>query len=229
MNRTHAPRPRRSLKGARHWLACLLMATGVLTTEAALASEPAPHKSTARHEIMFMEGMIPHHLAAARMASQCLERATHSELLEICRTIASPQKKEAGQMQSWLKDWYNEGDTPELFEHTEIDIRHMASLSGEAFEKAFMKRMIPHHMIAIQEAAECQVRAFHVPLLNMCHDIVKAQADEIHAMRDWLCKWYGICGLELRRAAMTEEPGQSAGHGTGFAQRLQQLREHMGR
>lgn len=229
MNRTHAVRLHHSLKGCRHWLACLLMATSLLTAGATLASEPAPHKSTARHEIMFMEDMIPHHLAAAKMASHCLERATHPELLEMCKSIAASQKKEAGQMQSWLKDWYNEGDTPELFEHTEMDLRHLASLSGEAFEKALMKMMIPHHMIAIQESAECQVRAVHAPLRHMCHDMVKAQAEEIHAMRDWLCKWYGICSLELRRDAMTEAHGQSAAHGSGLVQRLHKLRERIGR
>jgi uncharacterized protein (DUF305 family) len=217
------------LRQFQRWLACLIAATGLLAA-VSHATEPAPHKSTSRHEIMFMEDMIPHHLAAARMAALCQSRVTHPELLEMCKSIEKSQKEEVQQMKSWLRDWYGESHEPALHEHQEMDIEHMASLGGDAFEKAFMKMMIPHHMIAIQESAECQVRGFHDSLRHMCRNIVKAQADEIHQMRDWLCQWHGICELELRRSAMTEKPGEmTGGTGAGAMQTLNQLRDHIGR
>ncbi|MES2919356.1 MAG: DUF305 domain-containing protein [Pseudomonadota bacterium] len=213
----------------QHWLACLIAATSLLAA-ASHASEPAPDKSTARYEIMFMEDMIPHHLSAAKMAALCQPRVTHPELLEMCKSIETTQKDEVQQMKSWLRDWYGEGHEPELFEQQEMDLEHMASLSGAAFEQAFLTMMIPHHMIAIQESAECQVQGFHGQLRHMCREIVKAQADEIHQMRDWLCQWHGTCDLELRRSAMTGKPGQMAhGTGAGAMQSLNQLRDHPGR
>lgn len=213
----------------QRWLACLIATAGLLAA-VSHATEPAPNKSTARYEIMFMEDMIPHHLSAAKMASLCQGRIIHPELLAMCSSIEASQMGEVRQMQSWLRGWYGEERAPGLFEHQEMDIEHMASLTGESFEKAFMKMMIPHHMLAIEESAQCQVRGFHGELQQLCRDIVRGQADEIHQMRGWLCQWYGVCDLELRRSAMTEAPGKvNAGEGSGMQQRLDSLRERIGR
>lgn len=229
MNYAHSPRWYHSLRRFRPWLFVWAAVIGLVPTSAH-ASEPAPHKSTARYEIMFMEDMIPHHLSAARMASLCQGRIIHPELLAMCASIEASQTEEVRQMQAWLRGWYGEERVPGLFEPQEMDIEHMASLTGEPFEKAFMKMMIPHHMLAIEESAQCQVRVFHGELQQMCRDIVRSQADEIHQMRGWLCQWYGVCDLELRRSAMTEVPGKvSAGDGSGVQRRLDPLRERIGR
>lgn len=62
--------------------------------------------SGAEFEIAFMETMIRHHAQAIREASTCLERAYHTELLDLCENIIVAQTMEIQLMRTWLCDWY---------------------------------------------------------------------------------------------------------------------------
>lgn len=155
------------------------------------------------YEMGFLRMMIDHHGMAAQMAKLCPSRATHQELLQLCSSIVSSQQAEITQMQSWLSSWYQMQKSPEMVEHDQVDMDHLSSLTGAAFETAFMEQMTPHHVVAIQNAAECQVRAAHPELVGMCSQIVTDQASEIQKMRTWLCAWSSICELHFMRSAMT--------------------------
>jgi uncharacterized protein (DUF305 family) len=65
----------------------------------------------AEFEIAFMEMMIRHHEAAIREAEECLDRAYHTELRQLCENIIATQSAEIEQMQSWLCEWYGECTT----------------------------------------------------------------------------------------------------------------------
>lgn len=62
----------------------------------------------AEFEITFMEMMIRHHEGAIREAEECLERAYHDELEQLCTNIIEAQEAEIAQMQEWLCEWYGE-------------------------------------------------------------------------------------------------------------------------
>jgi uncharacterized protein (DUF305 family) len=76
------------------------------------------------------------------------------------------------------------------------------------FEIAFLKGMIPHHMMAAHEgsmAPVCVERAIHPELRQLCQNIIRDQRREIHIMQGWLRDWYGIeAGMD-----------HSGGHGMG--------------
>jgi len=61
----------------------------------------------AEFEIEFMESMIRHHRKAISEGEQCLRRAYHPELLELCENIIEAQSAEIAQMDQWLCDWYD--------------------------------------------------------------------------------------------------------------------------
>jgi len=61
----------------------------------------------AEFEIEFMESMIRHHRKATREGEQCLRRAYHPELLDLCQDIIQTQSDEIAQMEQWLCDWYD--------------------------------------------------------------------------------------------------------------------------
>lgn len=75
---------------------------------------PGDHKMVERlaelegeeFEIEFMQTMIKHHAKAIKEASQCVERAYHPELMEMCHNIIVTQQAEIEQMQAWLCEWY---------------------------------------------------------------------------------------------------------------------------
>lgn len=61
----------------------------------------------AKLEIQFMEMMIPHHAMAIEMSNHCLQHASHTKLLNMCKTIIVSQAKEIRTMRGWLCAWYN--------------------------------------------------------------------------------------------------------------------------
>lgn len=57
-------------------------------------------------EIAFLTMMVEHHRQAVRESDQCLRRATHAELKELCQNIHTTQQAEIQQMKGWLCQWY---------------------------------------------------------------------------------------------------------------------------
>jgi uncharacterized protein (DUF305 family) len=62
--------------------------------------------SNAEFEIAFLREMIRHHRTAVVKASQCVERAYHEQLQDMCSEIVSAQLAEIRQMDDWLCQWY---------------------------------------------------------------------------------------------------------------------------
>lgn len=62
--------------------------------------------SGADFEIEFMQQMIRHHHMAVVKSSQCVERAYHADLQDLCANIVRTQLTEIEQMQAWLCRWY---------------------------------------------------------------------------------------------------------------------------
>lgn len=54
----------------------------------------------------FLLEMIVHHQGAVEMAELALKNAKHQEIRDLANAIIVAQKKEIGDMQSWLKNWY---------------------------------------------------------------------------------------------------------------------------
>lgn len=64
--------------------------------------------SGAEFEIAFMEMMIKHHEKAIKEGRNCVDKAYHAELRELCENIIRTQSAEIAQMQTWLCQWYGE-------------------------------------------------------------------------------------------------------------------------
>lgn len=62
--------------------------------------------SGAEFEIRFMRQLIRHHQRAIQMASTCTERASHTELVDMCEEIIETQSAEIVQLRTWLCKWY---------------------------------------------------------------------------------------------------------------------------
>jgi uncharacterized protein (DUF305 family) len=159
----------------------------------AALDEPAEDKAAARFEKAFLKGMIDHHFMAVQTSELCLTRAVHEELRNLCSSIRSSQMEEIETMQGWLADWYGVSYQPRMDPAGESKMERLAALSGEEFEIRFMQMMIKHHSKAIQEGERCVEQAEHRALIEMCHDIIRVQSEEIALMESWLCAWYGLC------------------------------------
>lgn len=61
--------------------------------------------------------------------------------------------------------------------------------TGDAFDKAFIEGMIPHHQGAIEMARAAQQSAKHQEIKDMAEDIISAQQREIDMMKGWQQAW----------------------------------------
>jgi uncharacterized protein (DUF305 family) len=131
-------------------------------------------------EFEFLAGMVPHHRGALNDARLALERSERPEVQQLAQRIIDAQEAEIAQMESWLAEWYPEGDQEQVASEMNQMMMHMdmpdlESLSGDAFDRAFLEGMIMHHQLAIQMVDS---------LLNQNlveHDEVRTLAEEIRS------------------------------------------------
>jgi uncharacterized protein (DUF305 family) len=63
---------------------------------------------------------------------------------------------------------------------------------GDAFDRAFIDHMIPHHQGAVKMAELALQSAGHQEIKDMAQDIIDAQNAEISQMHNWYQSWgYG--------------------------------------
>ena len=160
----------------------------------------------------FIIMMIPHHEGAIAMADLVLgtdqggqPRAQHQEILDLATTIKSTQAQEIAEMRSWYQAWYGAA-VPTTGARGgmmgDADLATLRGLSGEAFDRAFIAQMLPHHQMAVQMAQMALPGAQHQELRGLLGAIVANQNAEIAQMQSWYLAWYG-------------EPVPSGGHGMG--------------
>lgn len=195
-------------KLCRMWFAVILLAW----SSAVVADQPAPSKSIAKYEIRFMENMIDHHTMALEMARICLTNAVHPELRTMCEQVIAAQQEEISMLQSWLGGWYGmNGYQPKMSAADMKQLEQLRALSGAEFEITFMRQLIQHHQRAIRMAATCTKRASHPDLVDMCEQIIEAQAAEIVQLRTWLCQWYGLCDRRSQKVSHEDRDDQQKG------------------
>jgi uncharacterized protein (DUF305 family) len=61
----------------------------------------------AEFEIEFMQHMILHHAGAVVQSLNCVKRAYHEELIELCEQMAEMQVHEIYEMKELLEEWYD--------------------------------------------------------------------------------------------------------------------------
>lgn len=60
---------------------------------------------------------------------------------------------------------------------------------GDEYDKAFIAMMIDHHEGAIEMAKLSAAHARHDEIKKLSVDIISAQEDEIHQMKQWQADW----------------------------------------
>ena len=81
------------------------------------------------------------------------------------------------------------------------------TLTGPAFERAFLEQMIMHHQMAVMMAEPVTRQATHDELKTLARTIIEAQTAEIQQMQTWLRDWYSVSA---------PGPGMTPGMGPGM-------------
>ncbi|MGW0964768.1 DUF305 domain-containing protein [Streptomyces sp. NPDC002516] len=179
--------------------------TGAMSTagpSGAASAAPGGHNT---QDVSFAQGMIPHHRQAVAMAELAASRAKSQQVKHLAAKIRQAQDPEIDAMSGWLKAWdakvpdtdmpgmesmpgmdHSGSSTPGMM--SDDDMGKLKSLSGDAFDKAFLRMMISHHEGAIAMAKTERANGAYGPATTMAKSIVASQSSEITGMDGMLGK-----------------------------------------
>ncbi|MFE1860897.1 DUF305 domain-containing protein [Streptomyces anandii] len=159
-------------------------------------------------DVSFAQGMIPHHRQAVAMADLAASRAKSPQVKDLAAKIKQAQDPEINTMSGWLKAWGEKvpgdsepgmpgmGGMPGM-DHSaspmpgmmsDQDMGKLKGLSGDAFDRAFLRMMISHHQGAVEMAKTEQARGAYGPAKAMAKSIVTSQSAEVTEMNKMLGK-----------------------------------------
>lgn len=176
------------------------------------SSTPAAAEATGDFndaDVLFAQGMIPHHEQAVEMAAFALapEAGARPEIVALATEIQAAQDPEITQMTAWLQQWGQPIDMPGMegmegmgsdeMEGMEgmddmggmdgmmsaEDMMNLQSLTGAEFDTAWATMMIAHHEGAIAQAQAVKAAGSNPEVLALADQIIAAQQAEIDQMR----------------------------------------------
>lgn len=151
-------------------------------------------------EVLFAQGMIPHHRQAVEMADLALdpEAGASPEIVALATEIQGAQDPEIVLMTSWLEAAGQPIDMPgmegmegmgsEDMEGMEgmmsaEDMANLSTLTGAEFDRAWAEMMIAHHEGAIVMAQTVKASGSSPDVLALADQIIAAQQAEIDQMK----------------------------------------------
>lgn len=153
--------------------------------------------AAAPYDLQFLDTMIAHHQGAVEMAGPCSAKAGHSEIKTLCGNIISSQQKEIGEMKAWRDKWFAGAapainmEMPGMKDSMKgMDMKLLGTLTGNEFDRAFIKQMTPHHEGAVIMGKEALLKSTKDEIKTLSDSIIKAQESEIKRMNDWQTAWF---------------------------------------
>ncbi len=177
------------------------------TTPAASAtSSPAAGAETHNDaDVMFAQGMIPHHEQAIEMSDMLLaKQGIDPRVVSLANDIKAAQAPEIEQMQGWLSQWgastttsspsssmpghdMSGGETPGTSGGhgmmSEQDMAALQNAQGTEASRLFLNQMIEHHQGAITMAQTEIDSGQAPPAITLARSIIDSQQREISTMQ----------------------------------------------
>ena len=148
-------------------------------------------KNLGMNEIMFAQGMIPHHQQAIDMSKMALNNGASPEVKKLAEEIIAAQGKEIRQLRYWLtatKSSMTMGHDMGMGGMlSKSDLIALKKLKGSKFDTAFLKAMIAHHEGAL-EMVDMLNRTKNSETKKIAIDIRTGQSAEIALMKKLLAK-----------------------------------------
>ncbi len=148
----------------------------------------------------YIADMLAHHEGALNMSEQAMAVTAHEEIRTLASNIVQSQSAELMKMLTWQKEWgYKEtmggghgshggagmdmgGDMVEMQ-------NKLQGLTGEEYDKEFLKQMIVHHEQAVEMSKYAATNAKHQEIKDLASAVISAQTKEIEQMKQWQKDW----------------------------------------
>ena len=163
------------------------------------ASQGSPSSSTAAQfndaDVMFVQGMLPHHQQAVEMSDMLLKKSgVSADTTALAQQIKAAQGPEITTMQGWLKAWGKSADGGMGgMDHdmgggmaTEAEMEKFDQAGGKTGGMMFLEMMTAHHQGAIAMAKMEVQNGKNPDTIAMAKNIAASQQAEIDTMKKLL-------------------------------------------
>jgi uncharacterized protein (DUF305 family) len=147
-------------------------------------------------DVMFMQGMIPHHEQAIKMAELIPGRSDSQELCDLGPEIIDVQQAEIEQLHEWLSEAGVDDPEEHEMDHeemdgmlTEEDFQELRESEGQEFDCLFAEHMIAHHDGAIMMSEHVLEEGESGRVADLADEIIDVQQEEIEMMECWKDQW----------------------------------------
>ena len=148
----------------------------------------------------YIADMLAHHEGAVNMSEQAMAVTTHEEIRTLASNIVQSQSAELMKMRTWQKEWgYKETMSGGHGSHggagmdmggDMVEMQNkLQGLTGEEYDKEFLKQMIVHHEQAVEMSKYAAANAKHQEIKDLASAIISAQTTEIDQMKQWQKDW----------------------------------------
>ena len=145
-------------------------------------------------DVMFAQGMVPHHEQAIEMADIALDPSVGAgpEVIDLATRIKAGQDPEIQQMTGWLESWGQpmQMDTSDGHDMAGMDgmmtveeMDELGTMTGPDFDRMWMEMMIRHHEGAIEMADTVKADGSNADVRTLADAIIGAQQAEIAEMQ----------------------------------------------
>ena len=144
-------------------------------------------------DVEFMQGMIAHHAQAIVMSRMARSHGANPQVLKLSNKIDQSQVPEIRIMQAWLRR--NNQFAPDTSSwHTTMmagmltteQLNELEAAKGVAFDRAYLRLMIQHHMGALKmvdDLFSTPMAGQEIDVSVFANDVVTAQTAEIGIMQ----------------------------------------------
>lgn len=148
----------------------------------------------------YIADMLAHHEGAVNMAEQAQAATDREEIRSLAVNITATQSREMVEMRKWQQEWGYEatnsaghnshggGGADMSGDMVEMQ-KSLLGLTGEAFDKEFLKQMIVHHEQAVETSKYAADNAKHQEVKDLASAVISAQTTEINQMKQWQKQW----------------------------------------
>lgn len=146
-------------------------------------------------DVQYAKGMTMHHEQAVEMSDIILEKSgIDPDVVKLAKQIKKAQGPEIKEMQSWLKDWGQDGSTMDHggsdgmgMDHDGMlspkDLTKLKDANGEQASKLFLDQMIEHHQGAVKMAKDHRRDGENPDAVELSKNVISDQNAEIKEMR----------------------------------------------
>jgi len=169
---------------------------------------PGIEQPFSQADVDFMQGMIPHHAQAVKMANWAPTRGSNKRLLNLCERIVVGQSQEIKMMRLWLADRGQEVPDADAMRHkmkmgdmvhemlmpgmlTDEEMAALEKARGKEWDRLFLLGMIKHHQGAI-DMVDVLFKSYGAAqgddIYKFASDVYADQTTEIEVMKQMLAE-----------------------------------------